>query len=323
MIWTSADGSTWEVVTVRGDLADLSFQSVAWDGSMFLALGGRTHHNADEPQLSSDRPETWVSTDGVTWEPGGEIGPAEETGEVANPGRPVAGGPGWVAGGSIWILAANLQRPAFFSSPDGREWTTIELDGVTSGGLGAVLPLADGRLFTTGCESPSPTNTSQFGEACYMRPWYSDDGETWTAGATLDVEIGSVARWGDLLIAVGHDPDPGGQNPQPGRVMTSPDGTTWTDLPGFDGGPDSVAGIRVVGDGLIIDGQITGLGMYPFARAWRSTDGVEWESISLGLPAGGTGSFINTVIDTPAGLVFLGQVQLGETDVMPVIWVEP
>jgi hypothetical protein len=50
---------------------------------------------------------------------------------------------------------------------------------------------------------------------------------------------------------------------------------------------------------------------------------VEWESISLGLPAGGTGSFINTVIDTPAGLVFLGQVQLGETDVMPVIWVEP
>jgi hypothetical protein len=105
--------------------------------------------------------------------------------------------------------------------------------------------------------------------------------------------------------------------------MTSADGTTWTDLPGFDGGPDSVADIRVVGDELVIDGQITGLGMYPFATAWRSTDGVEWEPISLGLPTGGTGSFINTVINTPAGLVFLGQVQMGDIDIMPVMWAEP
>ena len=320
MIWTSTDGSTWDVVSVSGDLTDLAFESVVWDGDTFLALGYRTHHDADKPQLSSYRPETWVSTDGVTWEPGGEIGPAEETGEVANPGRPVAGGPGWVAGGSIWVLTENLQRPAFFSSPDGREWTTIELDGVVSGSLRAVLPLADSRLFATGCESPSPTNVNP---ACFPRPWYSDDGVNWAPGGTLDVEVGSIARWGDLLIGVGGDVDPSGQEQQPGRVMTSTDGATWTDLPGFASGSASVVGIRSVGDELIIDGQLSDGGMYPYATAWRSTDGSEWEAISLGLPTGGTGSFINAVIETADGLAFLGHVQMGEIDVMPVIWVEP
>ena len=105
--------------------------------------------------------------------------------------------------------------------------------------------------------------------------------------------------------------------------MTSPDGTTWTDLPGFTSGPASVAGTRVVGDELIIDGQLTDGGMHVYATAWRSTDGVEWAPISFGLPTGGTGSFINAVMDTPEGLVFLGQVQIGETDSMPVMWVEP
>jgi hypothetical protein len=45
--------------------------------------------------------------------------------------------------------------------------------------------------------------------------------------------------------------------------------------------------------------------------------------VSLGLPTGGNGSFITAVIDTPDGLVFVGQVQLGETETMPVMWVEP
>ena len=321
MIWTSSDGTTWEPVGDPADYEGVSFSSVAWDGDAFLATGYRTVANSDAPGDNTVRPESWVSSDGVSWERGGEIGPARETGEVANPGAPVAGGSGWVAGGSIWILQENLQRPAFFTSTDGREWTTIELDGVVSGSLGTLLALADGRLFATGCESPSPTNVNP---ACYMRPWYSDDGVDWTPGETLDVEVGSVARWGDLLIGVGHDVDPTGQTQGGDRVMTSPDGTTWTDLPGFTSGPASVAGTRVAGDELIIDGQLTDGGMHVYATAWRSTDGAEWAPISFGLPAGGTGSFINAVIDTPDGrLAFLGQVQMGETDFMPVMWVEP
>jgi hypothetical protein len=125
------------------------------------------------------------------------------------------------------------------------------------------------------------------------------------------------------LIGAGHDADPTGQTESEGRLVTSTDGTAWMDLPGNASAPTSISGIRVVGDELVIDGQLTDGGMYPFATAWRSTDGVEWEQISLGLPTGGTGSFINTVIDTPAGLVFLGQVQMGEIDFMPVMWVEP
>jgi hypothetical protein len=320
MIWNSSDGTTWEIVGNPADYEGVSFNSVAWDGEAFLATGYRTVANSDAPGDSTVRPEAWVSVDGVTWERGGEIGPARETGEVANPGVPVAGGPGWIVGGSIWIVDQNLQRPAIFVSPDGREWTTIELDDAGSGSLGTVLPLADGRLFATGCESPSPTNVNP---ACYMRPWYSDDGVNWAPGETLDVEVGSIARWGDLLIGAGHDADPTGQTESEGRLVTSTDGTAWMDLPGNASAPTSISGIRVVGDELVIDGQLTDGGMYPFATAWRSTDGVEWEQISLGLPTGGTGSFINTVIDTPAGLVFLGQVQMGEIDFMPVMWVEP
>jgi len=320
MVWTSSDGITWETVGDADDYAGISFSSVAWDGDAFVALGYRTVTNSDTPGDNTSRPEAWVSADGVTWERGGAIGPARETGEVANPDTPIAGGPGWVVGGSIWDLAENLQRPAIFTSTDGREWTTIELEGVVSGSLGTLMTLADGRLFATGCESPSPTNVNP---ACYMRPWYSDDGVSWTVGETLDVEVGSIARWGDLLIGVGRDADSSGQEQGDDRVVTSTDGTTWTDLPGFSSGPTSVAGIRVVGDQLIMDGQVTGIGPYPFASAWRSTDGAAWEPISLGLPTGGTGSFINAVIETPTGLVFLGQVQMGETDYTAVMWVEP
>jgi hypothetical protein len=324
MIWNSADGITWEIVADGDEFEDLEFQSIAWNGDTFLAVGYRSHEDPDDPQLSSFRPETWVSTDGLTWEPGGEIGPGEATREVANPGTPVAAGPGWVAGGSIWSMEDSQQRPAFFTSPDGERWTTIELEDTGSGSLGRVVVLPDGRLFATGCESPSRTNSGQYGEACYMRPWHSEDGVTWTVGETLDVEIASVARWDDLLVAVDQERDLGGQNEgRTARVVTSTDGVTWTDLPGFESGTASVTGIRVVGDELVIDGQIVGIGSYPYGTAWRSGDGVEWEQISLGLPSGGTGSFIAGVIDTPTGLAFLGSAQLGETESIPVIWFEP
>ncbi len=156
-----------------------------------------------------------------------------------------------------------------------------------------------------------------------MRPWHSDDGTIWTSGQTLDVEVGSVARWGDLLVAVNRDIDPSGQSQRPDRVMTSSDGVTWTDVPGFDSGSASVLGIRVVGDELVLDGEVTGIGPYPFATAWHSTDGAAWEQVSLGLPAGGSGSAISGVIETTDGLVFLGSVQIGETESIPVMWVEP
>ena len=94
---------------------------------------------------------------------GGDIGPAVETGDVANPGRPVFTGSHWVAGGSISTLATNQQRPAFFVSSDGAEWETIELDDVGSGSLGTVVVLPDGSLLALGCESPGGTNSGQFG----------------------------------------------------------------------------------------------------------------------------------------------------------------
>jgi hypothetical protein len=322
-IWNSSDGITWESVGRPEGFADIGFSSIDWDGEVFLAIGYATDNHPDDPQLNTIRPESWISTDGVTWERGGVIGPETDSSDVANIGRPIAAGPGWVVGGSIWSLTENQQEPAIFTSRDGDVWTAAQLEGTASGSLGSLVELSDGRLFATGCEAPGPTNSGQFGAACYQRPWHSDDGTTWTSGATSDVELGSATRWGDRLVGVGSDADPSGQTERTPRIMTSTDGVSWSAFRGFDSGQASAVAIRVVGDELIVDGQMTDGGPYPYATAWRSADGEDWEQVSLGLPTGGNGSFINAVIDTQDGVVFLGQVQLGETETMPVMWAEP
>jgi hypothetical protein len=289
-------------------------------------MGYRNFESPDGPQFSTVRPETWISTDGLTWERGGDIGPDEESGEVANLGGPVAGGPGWVAAGSIWSLADNQQRPAIFASPDGVRWDTIELEGTASGSIGQLVVMPDGTLFATGCEAPGGTNSGAYGQGCYMRPWLSADGLAWTPGPVLDIELHSVARWGDRLIAIGSDGDPNQQNDPVtsyGTVMTSGDGSTWEPLPGFPAGPAGPGSVAVVGDELVVTGQLLGPSGYPFATAWRSADGQAWEPVGLGWPADAAGTSVGGAVETSAGLAFLGSAQIGETSSMPILWHEP
>ena len=210
-IWTSTDGRSWEPVVDLPDGAGIGLNTVDWNGEIYLVVGHREDVPAEGEAFTGARPETWISVDGVTWEFGGDIGPAVETGDVANPGRPVFTGSRWVAGGSISTLATNQQRPAFFVSSDGAEWETIELDDVGSGSLGTVVVLPDGGLLALGCESPGGTNSGQFGEACYQRPWRSDDGTEWTPGR-------------DQRPVRGRD-DPMGRPPHRHRERGRPDGT--------------------------------------------------------------------------------------------------
>lgn len=327
LVWTSTDGTTWEVLHGPDGFEGVDLQQVAWDGSSYLAVGYRNYESPDGPQFSSAQPETWLSTDGLTWEPGGPIGPDVAGGEVANPGRPVPGGPGWVATGSIWSLADNQQRPAAFTSRDGAQWTTVELEGTGSGSIGQLVVMPDGTLLATGCESPGPTNSGQLGEGCYSRPWRSSDGDAWAPGPIWDVDIDAIVAWGDQLIAVGSE----GDAPQPSEpwsetatLFESTDGDAWTPLANQPTGQGVPVNLTVVGDELVLDGQIVLEGRsYPVGTEWRSMDGETWKPISLAMTQGGDGSWVSGAVRTPTGLAFLGHVQIGEASSQAVIWLEP
>jgi hypothetical protein len=326
LVWTSTDGATWDLIDSRPEFDGRNFESVEWNGSTFLAIAYRNYESPEGPQFSTARPESWLSTDGVTWELGGGIGPDEESGEVANPGRPIVGGPGWMASGSIWSLADNQQRPAIFASADGVRWDTIELEGTGTGSIGQMVEMPDGTLFATGCESPGSTNSGSSGQGCYMRQWLSDDGLVWTPGPMIDVEIQQVARWGDRLLAIASEGDPSQQDDPfttpPDLLMTSDDGVTWSPLEGLPTGTAGPTGLAVLRDEIVVIGQLLDMN-FQYATAWRSADGETWEPIGLGLPADAVSSYVVGAVDTPSGLALLGQAQVGETGSVALLWLEP
>jgi hypothetical protein len=322
-IWVSTDGASWELLDGLPDGDGLAFSSIEWNGETYLALGYRDFVPPEGPQFTSARPETWLSEDGMHWEIGGEIGPARDSGEVANPGRPVFTGQRWVAGGAIYILETNQQRPAFFVSRDGTDWQTVELDDVGSGSLGTVVVMPDGSLLATGCEAPGGTNSGPFGESCYTRPWRSDDGLEWTAGEISDLHVGTMTRWGDRLIGIVSASDPTGQNQPTSRLATSLDGIAWEDVDGFSAGSWNPYFVEVPDGELVVLAQYMA-GDAILAGAWRSEDGTSWETVPLGFPAGTGGIQLGGAAQTPSGLAILGGVSpFAGGDSVPILWHEP
>lgn len=316
LIWTSSDGIRWEEVTQA--FPDLDFTRVVWDGTRFVAIAGRADMGVNV------YPESWTSTDGLTWERGGLIGPALDSGEVANTGRLMAVGSGWLLGGSIWSLADNQQRPAFFTSTDGVTWETVELRDVGSGSLGQLAQLADGTLFATGCEEPGDTNSGAQGASCLMRPWYSDDGESWAPGPVFGLELSGIGRWGERLIGLSSTGDAFNDPSARTRVLVSDDGADWTELSVLAGEEAGASGIHVLDNELVLSGGHVFGGMFPIAAAWRSADGVSWVPIPLGLPDGAIGSGVAGVhLAADGRIVLTGHAWMSETDTRPVVWIEP
>lgn len=318
LVWTSVDGIGWEVVAQA--FPDVDLTAVAWDGTRYMAVA----HRADE-EGANVYPESWTSADGLSWEPGGPIGPLPGSGEVANPSGLLTAGPRWLLGGSIWSLADNQQRPAFFTSADGVIWETVELRDVGSGSLGHLVELPDGTLFATGCEEPGGTNSGAFGASCLMRPWHSDDGESWVPGPVFGLELSGIGRWGERLIGLSPTGNPYDDPSATTKVMVSEDdGSAWTELSMIPGEGVSAGRVHVLDDELVVDGQHGFGGTFPIAAAWRSPDGVSWEPIALGLPDGAIGSGVAGVHVADDGrLVVTGYVWMSETDTRPVVWIEP
>jgi hypothetical protein len=322
-IWTSADSVAWDVVDGPAAMAELSPSGLAWNGTEYLMIAYRDHET-EEPAWDSFRPESWISSDGVSWEPGGPIGPAMGTGDLANAERPVAFEGGWVAGGSIFTQVATGQeyRPAFFWSEDGREWTTIELEGTRTGNLGAPIVLPDGTLIAIGCESPSAASTGS-GD-CYTRAWRSQDGLSWEPGPIIEQGISGPIVWEGRLLALVPNESVDDPWAAGGSILVSDDGGTWepfAELPS-DGAPGR---IHVPGSSLVVEGSVATAGGIGRAIAWRYLeDGDDWELIDLAPPVEGVGLSIGGVIESEVGLVIIGSTSDIETgEGSAYLWIAP
>ena len=193
-IATSFDGINWTQRT--GPFTDAG-NGVAWNGSMWVAVGGGTNTIA-------------TSTDGITWTP------------RSNPLNIFAMGIVW--NGTMWVAVgqgANQSNPSknhtIVTSADGIAWTARESPFIVAGYAVAW----NGSYFVAtayGQNQGDPANNITIAT--------STDGITWVARSNpINMYVRSVAWNGSVWVAVGNGTK---------TIATSTDGITWTGRNGVD-----------------------------------------------------------------------------------------
>ncbi len=261
-IWSSSDGSGWSLVDAPAIFADVELLDVASGPAGFAALGVA---NVGSQDL---RPQTVMfhSDDGQEWQRLPQVPGSLDT------------YPSTLAGGAGGLLAAGFDAmggAAVWTSPDGRAWVRVAMEGAGTNGIVDPQTAPGGFLALGTNEDVVPVSLR------------STDGISWTASS---IEAGPdavanrlvVGRWGHIaqgLLAPGCGPDVSCAG-QP-LAWWSADATTWLRLPS-DGSPTSNGGSIIVAAGdhgfLAVDG----------ASAWSSADGWVWKP----LPEPGDGSIV-------------------------------
>jgi hypothetical protein len=251
-VWTSVDGIIWSRVphdeAVFGGDADMS--SVTAGGPGLVAVG---------PGFLGGPAAVWTSADGLTWS---RVPHDEAVFGGAGMSSVTAGGPGLVAVGWFEEDGENGQGAAVWTSVDGFTWSRVPHDetvfggeagqrmtSVTAGGPGLVAVGFDGGGIFSG-EYNAPV-------------WTSVDGLTWTRVPIDEAIIGapgggtgleSVTVGSRGLIAVGGDANPR-RSDRGARVLTSPDGITWSRVPHETLFSSTVmTGVTATGPGLVAVG---------------------------------------------------------------------
>ncbi len=178
------------------------------------------------------------STDGLTWL---ETDIADTYTTRFND---LIGGSIFILGGSV-LDADGIEHAVLWTSTDGRDWQEVHRSNEWSS-VASVTATANGWLAVGGANRELPVTTAA---TCPVNPcepelygfpvfWTSDDGSHWTQH---DLPLGSTAFAGSARFAL-----------------------------------DSSLGLIVIGDGsypdVVADSEIQGF------AAWRSLDGVTWES---------------------------------------------
>ena len=160
-IWSSADGSSWEMAGTAAWPARKGTSVVVFEGALWL-FGGSTsvdEHGAPDKFLN----DIWTSSNGVDWT------------EVANAAPwPAQEYPGIVVfNNALYLVGLNTQAEVW-RSEDGENWSQLTQQAEWGSRFGYGAAAFDGKLWVYGgCA----------GEDCRTAlndVWYSSDGKTWT-----------------------------------------------------------------------------------------------------------------------------------------------
>ncbi len=254
-LWESADGGqTWHAVDQPATVwpTGYAFTSLAPLPDGMVASSGI--RGSDPPRTS-----LWRRTS-EGWERMQPEGMSEYLsrflGRVATAGDEVAG----------FDLGSFERRGRLWASPDGVEWTEIEVVDP----CGACDPQVYPRFQVT-VATPDLLGGSVFGQPVLWTRTGADVavGVTEPGWAALDVELGdgaSVAYWSpELTVMTGH----GGAKVLLGGEEVTPD---WGGI-----APAYLDEVVVADGGWLVTGWSEGGGM-----VWRSVDGVVWEPVARG-----------------------------------------
>ena len=202
IVWTSADGLRWTVVTDQASFRDAGMRAVTRGGPGYVAVGQAGDHGA-----------VWTSLDGETWSrvPNAAVfGAPDELGEGY--GATMAG----VASieRSIVAVGHKFESGAALAwwSADGREWSRGRGDRFEGGQLFSVAAVPGGFLATGPSGIPS----------CRGGIWSSADGRDWQCVASDPAFEGfapyAAAASSSIAIAAGLGPDEGADGAFAGAI---------------------------------------------------------------------------------------------------------
>lgn len=314
VVWTSADGLTWQASGNSGLLYGEPLYLAALGTDLFI-LGDYEPCSVDDQscsQLANSGNALWRSSAGGGWEmlplPAGIQG-AYLNGMVAGHGQLLLYG----------TADDDAGTPTVWRSSDGTNWSSY----VAPAGFDDVTAMA---ATATGFILFGPTY-DPVADSYGMAALASTDGASFSPlqlpdlSAMPDAEIDSVTAKGSSLVAVGYNSDQSGNDQA--LVLFSPDGTSWSVAHALDG---SFAGCDLANAAAIANGYLAFGYLYPSAdsdntipQAWFSADGLSWRVLD---PVPGTYIDVPTFgASSHAAIAFTAiENDISDTDVQVMIY---
>jgi hypothetical protein len=296
VVWTSTDGSGWDV---RDDLPALEhamLSRILTDGSRLLALGSYAEPQAGKPGAS--QPALWVSLDGLAWD--------RVPGQV--PSVVVASTDGFIGAfvGHMRCLCSHDEYTFFMTSTNGVAWS--ESSPRRGGPAGLILDMAvapDGRAVAVGTAYTARAGQAPGFDAIAST---SPDGVTWeTVTVAKHARLSSIAHYDGRFFAIATGDELTEEGPKGDAIWSSADGVSWTPaaIPLTSLTRDETLRriFAVVGVLLAVGDDRDG---NPFA--WVSVDdGMRWDRVPAQSAFAGTDVQIASVIPSGNGLLAVGR----------------
>ena len=259
VVWSSADGATWQLEPDVPAFALGHMVAAATDGRRIVAVGFRAVESTDYPgSVEFGHGAAWTSTEGSTWVAQHD-GLPQFNSVVFFKGRFLATGNG-DAGPEVW------------STTDGTSWAPEARASTLGGGTVNELRGTSLGLVATGfADGPAAPDGSATTVAV---TWLSDGKGRWQRAPDQApfrmAAIDDVAGIGGRLVAIGHN-----WNLDGGLSWVSDDGLRWTRIDDPALAVECALPHRLIAvtGGLLAIGATCSGAQF---RAWTSPDGSHW-----------------------------------------------